>query len=61
MSSQGSSSEDYVLRRQRELLRDLDRGTFVGWVEEERVTARRKDMDESVKEEVKKMSSARRG
>ena len=34
MSSQGSSSEDYALRRRRELLSDLDQGTFVGWVEE---------------------------
>jgi len=34
MSSQGSSSEDYALRRRRELLSDLDQETFVGWVEE---------------------------
>ncbi|KAK1670582.1 hypothetical protein QYE76_058741 [Lolium multiflorum] len=34
MSSWGSSSEDYELRRRRELLRDLDQGTLVGWVEE---------------------------
>ena len=61
MSSQGSSSEDYALRRKRELLRDLDRGTFVGWTQEEKVKPRRKDMDASVKEEVKKMSSAKKG
>ena len=61
MSSQGSSSEDYALRRRRELLSDLDQGTFVGWVEEERITARRKDMDQSVKEEVKKISSSKEG
>ena len=60
MSSQGSSSEDYAMRRKRELLQDLDQGIFVGWAEEERVTARRKDMDESVKKEVKKMSSTKR-
>ncbi|KAK1650134.1 hypothetical protein QYE76_067939 [Lolium multiflorum] len=57
MSSQGSSSEDYATRRKRELLQDLDQGTFVGWVEEERVVTRRKEMDEGVNEEVKKMSS----
>ena len=61
MSSQGSSSEDYALHRRRELLRDLDQGNFVGWTEEEKVQARRKDMDESVKEEVKKMSIAKKG
>ena len=61
MSSQGSSSEKYVLRRQSELLHDLDQGTFVGWAEEERITARRKDMDQSVKEEVKEMSSNKEG
>ncbi|KAK1648879.1 hypothetical protein QYE76_066684 [Lolium multiflorum] len=60
MSSQGSSSEDYAMRRKRELLQDLDQGTFVGWAEEERVVTRRKEMDESVKEEVKKMSSIKR-
>ena len=61
MSSQGSSSEDYALRCRREFLRDLDRRNFVGWAEEEKVQARRIDMDESVKEEVKKMSSAKKG
>ncbi|KAK1649761.1 hypothetical protein QYE76_067566 [Lolium multiflorum] len=60
MSSQGSSSEDYATRRQRELLQDLDQGTFVGWAEEERVVTRRKEMDEGVNEEVKKMSSIKR-
>ncbi|KAK1684908.1 hypothetical protein QYE76_045756 [Lolium multiflorum] len=34
MSSRGSSSEDYKLRRKHELLRDLDKGTFTGWMEE---------------------------
>ena len=60
MSSQGSSSKDYAMRHRRELLQDLDQGTFVGWAEEERVTARLNEMDESVKEEVKKMSSTKR-
>ena len=60
MSSQGSSSEDYAMRRKRELLHDLDQGTFVGWAEEERVVTRRTEMDESFKEEVKKMSSIKR-
>ena len=61
MSSQGSSSENYELRRRHDLLRDLDQGTFVGWVEDERITARRKDMDQSVKEEVKKISLSKDG
>ena len=61
MSSQGSSSEDYALRRRHELLRDLDQANFFGWAEEENVQARRRDMDESVKEEVKETSSAKKG
>ena len=59
MSYQGSSSENYELQRRHELLRDLDQGTFVGWVEEERITSRRKDMDQGVKEEVKKISPSK--
>ena len=53
--------EDYAQHHKRELLRDFDRGNFVGWAEEEKVQARRKDMDESIKEEVKKMSSSKKG
>ena len=49
------------MRRRREFLRDLDQGKFVGWAEEEKLQARRRDMDESVKEEVKEMSSAKKG
>ena len=60
MSSQGSCSEDYALRRQRELLQDLDQGSFVGWADDEKVKARRRDMDDSVMEEVKKMQSAKK-
>ena len=59
MSFQGSSSEDYVARRKRELVKDLNQGTFVGWTEEERAKARRKDMDESVMKEVKGMPSTK--
>ena len=50
-----------MLHRNRELLRDLDQGTFVGWAEEEKVQATRRDMDERIKEEVKKMSPAKKG
>ena len=60
MSSQGSCSEDYALRRQRELLQDLDQGSFVGWADDEKVKARRRDMDDNVMEEVKKMQSAKK-
>jgi hypothetical protein len=59
MSSRGSSL-DYELRCKRELLRDLDQRTFAGWVEEERITARREDMDQSV-EEVKNTSATKEG
>jgi hypothetical protein len=53
MPSWGSSSKDYELRRRCELLRDLDQRTFAGWVEEERIMARREDMDRGVEEKVK--------
>ena len=59
MLYKGSSSEDYMLQRQRELFRDLNHETFVGWAEEDRTAARRKDMDQSVKEEVKKILSSK--
>jgi hypothetical protein len=60
MSSRGSSL-DYELRCRRELLRDLDQRTFAGWVEEERIMARREDMDQSVEEEVKNTSATKEG
>ena len=60
MSSQGSCSEDYTLRRQHELLQDLDQGSFVGWADDEKAKARCKDMDESVMKEVKKMQAAKK-
>ena len=48
-----------MLRRQRELFRDLNQGTFIGWVEEDRTAAPCKDMDQSIKEEVKKILSSK--
>ena len=43
MSSRGSSSEDYELRRKRELLRDLDREALAGWMEEIKETSSSKE------------------
>ena len=60
MSSQGSCSEDYALRRQRELLQDLDQGSCVEWADDEKVKAGRMDMDDIVMEEVKKMQSTKK-
>jgi hypothetical protein len=61
MSSWGSSSEDYELRRRHELLHDFDQRTFAGWVEEQRIMARHEDMDWSVEEKVKNTSANKEG
>jgi len=52
MASRGVYGEKYAARRRRELERDMDEGTFVGWATEEEIAARRADMDRSVREEV---------
>ena len=43
MPSRGSSSEDHELQRRRELLRDLDRETLAGWMEEINETSSSKE------------------
>jgi len=45
MASRGVYGEKYAARRRRELERDVDEGTFVGWATEEEIAARRADMD----------------
>ena len=52
MASRGVYGEKYAARRRRELERDVDEGTFVGWAMEEEIAARRADMDRSIREEV---------
>ena len=43
LSSRGSSSGDYELRRTRELFRDLDRKTLARWMEETKETSSSKE------------------
>ena len=52
MASRGAYGEKYAARRRRELERDVEEGTFIGWATEEEIAARRADMDRSVREEV---------
>ena len=52
MASRGVYGEKYAARRRRELERDVEEGTFVGWATEEEIAARRADMDRSIREEV---------
>ena len=61
MASRGAYGEKYVARRQRELERNVEEGTFVGWATEEEIAARKADMDRSVREEVQAGPSCRQG
>ena len=61
MASRGVRGEKYAARRRRELERDAEEGTFVGWATEEEIAARRADMDRSVREEVKVVPSRQQG
>src|ERR1041385_2292406 len=53
MSSCGSSGEDFMGRRLREVQKDLNQGKYVDWATEEEIAARRAEMERSVREEVK--------
>jgi len=52
MASRGAYGEKYAARHRRELERDVEEGTFVGWATEEEIAARRADMDRSIRKEV---------
>ena len=57
MSSRGSCEEDYAAKHRRELQRDINCGATSGWATEEEITAMRADMNQSVREEVRRMPS----
>ena len=56
MSSTGSSGEDYIARRLRQIQQDINQGTFVGWATEEEIAARREDMDRNLREEIRRVA-----
>src|ERR1041385_4420762 len=53
MSSCGSSGEDFMGRRLREVQKDLNQGKYIDWATEEEIAARRAEMEHSVRKEVK--------
>src|ERR1041385_1289954 len=59
MSSCGSSGEDFLGWRLRQVQKDLNQGKHVDWATEEEIAARQAEMERSVREEVKKSSDLR--
>ena len=61
MSSCGSSGEDYMGRRLRQLQQDYNQRKYVGWATEEEIAARKAEMERSVREEVKTVTAQQEG
>ena len=61
MSSCGSSGEDYMGRRLRQLLQDYNQKKYVGWATEEEIAARKAEMERSMRKEVKTVTAQQEG
>src|ERR1043165_9115333 len=61
MSSCGSSGEDDMGRRLRQLQQDYNQKKYVGWDTEEEIAARKAEMERSVRKEVKTVTAQREG
>ena len=61
MSSCGSSGEDFLGRRLRKVQQDLNQGKYIDWATEEEIDARQAEMERSVREEVKIITSQQQG
>src|ERR1043165_4197700 len=61
MSSCGSSGEDYMGRRLRQLQQDYNQRKYVGWDTEEEIAARKVEMERSVRKEVKIVTAQQEG
>ena len=61
MSSCGSSGEDYMGRRLRQLQQDYNQKKYVGWDTEEEIAARKAEMERSVRKEVKNITAQQQG
>src|SRR4051812_29776609 len=61
MSSCGSSGEDYMGHRLRQLQQDYNQRKYVGWDTEEEIAARKAEMERSVREEVKTVTAQQEG
>ena len=61
MPSCGSSREDYMGRRLRQLQQDYNQRKYVGWDTEEEIAARKAEMERSVRKEVKTVTAQQEG
>jgi hypothetical protein len=61
MSSCGSSGEDFLGWRLRQVQKDLNQGKHVDWATEEEIAARQAEMERSVREEVKTITAQQQG
>src|ERR1043165_6282576 len=61
MSSCGSSGEDFMGLRLRQLQQDYNQRKYVGWVTEEEIAARKAEMERSVWREVKIVTAQQEG
>src|SRR3954471_13379301 len=61
MSSCGSSGEDFMGQRLREVQKDLNQGKYIDWDTEEEIAARQAEMERSVRKEVKIITAQQQG
>src|ERR1041385_4997812 len=61
MSSCGSSGEDLLGWRLRQVQKDLNQGKHIDWATEEEIAARQAEMEHSVREEVKTITTQQQG
>src|SRR3954468_18514122 len=61
MSSCGSSGEDFLGWRLRQVQKDLNQGKHVDWATEEEIAARQAEMERSVREEFKTITAQQQG
>src|ERR1041384_7087272 len=61
MSSCGSSGDDFLGRRLRQVQQDLNQGKYIDWATEEEIAVRQAEMERSVREEVKIITAQQQG
>src|ERR1041384_7122188 len=61
MSSCGSSGDDFLGRRLRQVQQDLNQGKYIDWATEEEIAARQAEMERSVRKEVKIITAQQEG
>src|ERR1043165_10177823 len=61
MSSCGSSGEEFMGRRLRQLQQDYNQRKYVGWDTEEEIAARKAEMERSMRKEVKTVTAQQEG